>query len=86
MQVQPLLQQVFVISCCLCAFLMIFRLLMEKKKKRKKKKKKERLSWVESFYPFDYVSFQLTSPFMELTKIPFPLVLVKDAFATGACT
>jgi hypothetical protein len=51
-----------------------------------KKKKKKRLSWVESFYPFDNVTFQLTYPFMELTKIPFPIVLVKDAFATGACT
>lgn len=50
------------------------------------KNKKRRLSWVESFYPFDYASVQLTYPFMELTKIPFPLVLVKDAFATGACT
>lgn len=47
----------------------------------------ETLSWVRSiFYSFKYATFHLTYSFKGLTEIPFAIVIVKDAFATRACT
>lgn len=39
-----------------------------------------------SFYSFKYATFHLTYSFKGLIEIPFAIVIVKDAFATRACT
>ena len=39
-----------------------------------------------SFYSFKYATFRLTYSFKGLIEIPFAIVIVKDAFATRACT